>query len=447
MKTPAITLEPPPKPANCLSARQNSIILGIVVVALVVSSALFAVVMVEWRQQGSNGGSTAETVTILALSAELARGEFLCQDLRFSWLSTPNRVEFEALGLAAENRMQAENLGGYAGFSIEKLDSDVLSFSVHGLDLVQQKFELKGDSELPGAEDALLKELIASVIGHCVVDIASQLGLLGIIAKENPALEPLMHLSRVFFPVGERQNPDAWNLESLHRSLEESNSFIKKKLHLREGIDLEVVETDTTSDINRSLKQSCPTSQWFRLGDGRCDPEFNNAACNFDNGDCCSRTCKNYRAAWGTQSPPDGDDITHPVYDCSNVVDSLTCVPSCPASASARARLGDGRCDADLNTEACGFDLGDCCVDTCVSRQFGCGSNGYQCISGSRGVCFRANYCDNEYFGMCGRGSGCARSLCGDCYCHFECQDHDRYCSCEGFFSFGCLNIFRSWCD
>ena len=36
--------------------------------------------------------------------------------------------------------------------------------------------------------------------------------------------------------------------------------------------------------------------------------------------------------------------------------------PTCPAAhTAARGRLGDGVCDAALNNEGCGFDLGDCC--------------------------------------------------------------------------------------
>ena len=43
--------------------------------------------------------------------------------------------------------------------------------------------------------------------------------------------------------------------------------------------------------------------------------------------------------------------------------------PTCPAAhTSALGRLGDGVCDAALNNEGCGFDLGDCCASTSIKR-------------------------------------------------------------------------------
>ena len=45
------------------------------------------------------------------------------------------------------------------------------------------------------------------------------------------------------------------------------------------------------------------------------------------------------------------------------------------------ANLGDGYCDMDpYNTKDCGYDRGDCCEETCVSRDYQCGFNGYSCI-------------------------------------------------------------------
>lgn len=37
---------------------------------------------------------------------------------------------------------------------------------------------------------------------------------------------------------------------------------------------------------------SCKGSTSY-VGDGLCDPENNNAECDFDGGDCCKNTCKN----------------------------------------------------------------------------------------------------------------------------------------------------------
>jgi len=64
----------------------------------------------------------------------------------------------------------------------------------------------------------------------------------------------------------------------------------------------------------------CPTS-W--LADGMCDSACNNAACNFDNGDCAD-------------TPP-------------------RCAPECPPN-----WLADGMCDENCNNAACNYDDGDC---------------------------------------------------------------------------------------
>lgn len=59
-------------------------------------------------------------------------------------------------------------------------------------------------------------------------------------------------------------------------------------------------------------------------GDGWCDSECDNAACNYDDGDCGSTSCS---------------------FMCSN------------------SQLGDGTCDYWCNTEACNYDDGDCTND------------------------------------------------------------------------------------
>jgi hypothetical protein len=43
------------------------------------------------------------------------------------------------------------------------------------------------------------------------------------------------------------------------------------------------------------------------------------------------------------------------------------------------SRLGDGKCDSDTtegyNTVGCGYDMGDCCEDTCHDAEFVCNDN------------------------------------------------------------------------
>ncbi|CAM9647459.1 unnamed protein product [Laminaria digitata] len=41
---------------------------------------------------------------------------------------------------------------------------------------------------------------------------------------------------------------------------------------------------------------------------------------------------------------------------------------------------GDGKCDEEHNTQACGFDGGDCCECTCWDSEFSCGAKGYNCV-------------------------------------------------------------------
>jgi hypothetical protein len=62
----------------------------------------------------------------------------------------------------------------------------------------------------------------------------------------------------------------------------------------------------------------------------------------------------------------------------------LSDLPSYATCNSSEA-LGDGFCDADLNTEVCGWDGGDCCEDTCVEGSYPCGDNGFDCIDPSAG--------------------------------------------------------------
>lgn len=113
------------------------------------------------------------------------------------------------------------------------------------------------------------------------------------------------------------------------------------------------------------------------LGDGACDPDspYNTPECNFDNGDCCRETC-NLDSNYGCSNEasqgygpfgyfclnPDLEEYIHP--------DKCT--------VSDRTRLGDGRCDADVemyNTADCNWDGGDCCEQSCNPRYayFECG--------------------------------------------------------------------------
>ena len=94
-------------------------------------------------------------------------------------------------------------------------------------------------------------------------------------------------------------------------------------------------------------------------GDGACDPEspYNTAECAFDGGDCCKATC-DLSSIYGCSTAEDSITYGPFGYFCVNpnldeFIDPQLC------SVSDRTRIGDGKCDSDVNTEACNWDGGD----------------------------------------------------------------------------------------
>jgi hypothetical protein len=98
------------------------------------------------------------------------------------------------------------------------------------------------------------------------------------------------------------------------------------------------------------------------LGDGACDAHapYNTVECGYDLGDCCRESCDTNaqfgcKAMEGDAYGPFGFYCIDPQYstveeDCTN---------------ENREWIGDGGCDEEFNTQACGWDGGDCCVETC----------------------------------------------------------------------------------
>lgn len=133
----------------------------------------------------------------------------------------------------------------------------------------------------------------------------------------------------------------------------------------------------------------CPDS-W--INNGQCDSACNNAACNYDGGDCDLTEC------------PSGYSISvnNPDKCCSNglpyywAADNMCraispyaaptstqtmhyCAPGCPDSG-----IGDGVCDNSCNVAACGYDGGDCAITECNA--------GYSIAVNNDGIC-----CPNGY--------------------------------------------------
>ncbi|CAM9509603.1 unnamed protein product [Ectocarpus fasciculatus] len=109
---------------------------------------------------------------------------------------------------------------------------------------------------------------------------------------------------------------------------------------------------------------NCTGGNVTDIGNGNCDAALNVASCGYDGGDCCSCTCN------------DG-----PLHLCAD--SDFDCVyPECgdPAVTSSDVVCyedfqGNGMCNEENNSPACGYDGGDCCECSCVDGPlFECGS-------------------------------------------------------------------------
>jgi hypothetical protein len=112
----------------------------------------------------------------------------------------------------------------------------------------------------------------------------------------------------------------------------------------------------------------CSPMYGSKLGDGRCDPGNNKPACGYDLGDCCESTCSGKCSAFECKDPT-----------VVSVSDTLSCGDMVPVV----AWVGDGWCDsAPYNTALCGYDGGDCCVETCDAEntQYGCPNKKFDCV-------------------------------------------------------------------
>ncbi|KAL7442106.1 hypothetical protein ACHAXH_006642 [Discostella pseudostelligera] len=103
------------------------------------------------------------------------------------------------------------------------------------------------------------------------------------------------------------------------------------------------------------------------LGDGACDHSapYNTEECAFDLGDCCYETC-NKDSPYGCLTVEGNAEEVGPFgFFCLDprfsVIDEENC------KVENRGWIGDGGCDAEggYNTEECGWDMGDCCKETC----------------------------------------------------------------------------------
>jgi hypothetical protein len=132
-------------------------------------------------------------------------------------------------------------------------------------------------------------------------------------------------------------------------------------------------------------------SSFGKKGDGFCDyyAPYNTAACGYDGGDCCEDTCGNADFICGEFSP-------YFCLDPSSTVtlDPLPQLPVVPDGCDVDdpGFLGDGWCDygfGNYNTPACGWDLGDCCEESCTASDF---FQAYTCGTEVAYACFDPDY-------------------------------------------------------
>jgi len=128
------------------------------------------------------------------------------------------------------------------------------------------------------------------------------------------------------------------------------------------------------------------------LGDGACDAysPYNTAECNYDMGDCCKESCDPNSlyacaAKEGDAYGPFGFYCIDPQYAH---IDEDRC------QAENREWIGDGGCDPDYNTEACGWDGGDCCKETCDEElgYYECGRDAQPFDCKDPNIIYRADY-------------------------------------------------------
>eukprot|EP00299_Pterocystis_sp_00344_P000471 c10126_g4_i2.p1 GENE.c10126_g4_i2~~c10126_g4_i2.p1 ORF type:complete len:1160 (-),score=371.89 c10126_g4_i2:73-3552(-) len=155
------------------------------------------------------------------------------------------------------------------------------------------------------------------------------------------------------------------------------------------------------------------------INDAYCDSKNNIPDCNFDGGDCCEESCVSTEAYTCGEN---GYDCVDPNYFCA--------YPD---------YNGDGYCDPETNTRGCQYDGGDCCASTCVSAQYECGTNGFNCLDSE--VCHSHwigdGWCDNQNNNIDCYFDG------GDC-CDSTCTN-DREYQC-GVARFNCLDPEADGC-
>lgn len=180
-------------------------------------------------------------------------------------------------------------------------------------------------------------------------------------------------------------------------------------------------------------------------GDGFCDDNNNNMACNWDGGDCCGpssnkKYCKLCKCR-----------------DCKFKQTGDSCIKAAIGSCSAPKYKGDGFCDDGNNNAACSWDGGDCCGTSgkanqmkfckkCACRDCTKKKKSDTCVQSANGICGSSSYkgdgfCDdnNNNAGCNWDGGDCCGSsgkgnqykFCKNCKCR-DCTKIKKTCPKKG---------------
>jgi len=130
------------------------------------------------------------------------------------------------------------------------------------------------------------------------------------------------------------------------------------------------------------------------LGDGACDvyAPFNTEECGYDLGDCCRESCR-ADTTFGCAAK-EGDDYGPFGFYCLDPAHGGGAIDEEACGAERREWVGDGGCDPEHNTAACGWDGGDCCRETCDEKfaYFECGRESQPFSCKNPDIIYRADY-------------------------------------------------------
>eukprot|EP00485_Elphidium_margaritaceum_P017125 CAMPEP_0202733338 /NCGR_PEP_ID=MMETSP1385-20130828/188116_1 /ASSEMBLY_ACC=CAM_ASM_000861 /TAXON_ID=933848 /ORGANISM="Elphidium margaritaceum" /LENGTH=481 /DNA_ID=CAMNT_0049399667 /DNA_START=94 /DNA_END=1536 /DNA_ORIENTATION=- len=356
---------------------------------------------------------TIETESEIELSGEISffEADIINDLIAFEWASVVNQDDALFRFVANSDAVPGAYLGVLNGFTGVELSVNSLVkpqdyaaatdpnnevtlrielFRVRTSTIV----ELSPQDELSAADQALLRNIVNGRIGEYINALSIKLGAMGHLGFNEVPVNAIHHFARFLNTMASKTRADAtlnhWRWNNLDTAVSETNKLLSEIQVSHAGGDVSVVKQSEVpaveEDERRRLQLSgCSASNWWYLGDGYCDSSLNTAACNWDNGDCCEHTCSS-GVNW-----EDNDGVSYSGYTCGSGsgYDCLDGYSGC--SVANPSWLGDGWCDGgDYNTEACGYDLGDCCSDACKPGAYACGSNGYNCLDSSDNWCSRS---------------------------------------------------------